>query len=232
MSKDLSRILLFCIVFGLAISLIAADAWMAKDYKQWDGKDVSKILNDSPWAKTIVVAKNWTSGPPGASPKSNSNYSQADMPTATFIVRWISSGTIHRAVARDSVLNRNGALADPDKYASEIPETYDVAVLGEDLAVFGPLDGDAAIEQLRQKVYLENKAASLHVTPLKVVVSMKPDGKTPSAVTFNFPKKNADGSPLFAPNLNGVDFIFPSVKAEIKTHFDFTKMKTQQGLDL
>lgn len=230
MSKDLSRILLFCIVFGLAISLFATDAWMAKDYKQWDAKDISKILNDSPWARTMVVAKTWTNGPVGATYQQN--YSQAGMPTATFIVRWISSGTIHRAVARDSELNRNGALADPEKYASEIPDTYDLAVLGEDMTAFGPLDSDAAIEQFRQKVYLENKAASLHVTPLKVVVNMKPDGKTPSVVIFNFPKKNADGSPLFAPNLNGVDFIFPAGKAETKTHFDFTKMRTLQGLDL
>jgi hypothetical protein len=233
MFKILSRFYPFCIVFGLAVSLLAADPWMAKDYKQWDQKDVAKILGDSPWVKPVLVDKYWRSnsqsGPPTGS---QSNSATGDLPTAAFLVRWISSATIHHAVARNAELSQNAAPADAEKYANESSETYDIVVVGPDMFPFGSLDNADSIEQLRQKVYIENKSASLRVAPLKAEVRMNDDGKTPGAVTFHFAKKNADGSPLFAPNLKGVDFVCPAGKIEIKTHFDFTKMVTQQGLDL
>jgi hypothetical protein len=37
----------------------ADDVWKAKPYQQWDAKDVQKILNESPWVRTVHVAAAW-----------------------------------------------------------------------------------------------------------------------------------------------------------------------------
>lgn len=51
------------IMAGLAVVAIAALAWASdawkKPYQQWDKKDVQKILDDSPWAKTVNVTAKW-----------------------------------------------------------------------------------------------------------------------------------------------------------------------------
>ena len=55
MSKLYARLIGFFIALALAGTVLAADAWRAKDYKQWDSKDVDKILNDSPWVKVVQI---------------------------------------------------------------------------------------------------------------------------------------------------------------------------------
>ncbi len=232
MFKVVKRVLPLFAFLGLVGSLLAADAWMAKDYKQWDAKNISKIMDDSPWAKSVTVSKYWPDAPKPGSPAEVQGLASTQFEQATFLVRWVSSVTMHRAIARNGMLTQNESADDADKYVKEVATTYNLSVIGHDMYPFGPLATDAAIEQLRQKVYIENKVAGLHVMPIKVMVRMNDDHKTVAAVTFQFPKKNADGSPLFAPNLKGVDFFCPAGKDEIKAHFDFTKMVTQQGLDL
>jgi hypothetical protein len=232
MSKVVGRILSMFVFLGLVGSVLAADAWMTKDFKQWDAKDVSKIMNDSPWAKTATVSKYWPDVPKPGSSSEVQGPASNDFAQATFLVRWVSSVTMHRAIARNGMLTQNESADEADKYANQIPATYDVAIIGHDMYPFGPLATDAAIEQLRQKVYIESKGTNLHVTPIKVEPRFDADGKTIAAVTFHFPKKNADGSPVFAPSLKGVDFVCSAGKDEIKVHFDFTKMVAQQGLDL
>ena len=232
MSKVVGRILPMFVFLGLVGSILATDAWMTKDFKQWDAKVVSKVMDDSPWARTATVSKYWPDAPkPGSSPEVQGPAS-TDFAQATYLVRWVSSVTMHRAIARKGMLNQNESADEADKYANQIPATYDVAVIGKDMYPFGPLATDAAIEQLRQQVYIENRMANLHVMPIKAEPRMNDDGKTLAAVTFHFPKKNPDGTPVFAPSLKGVDFVCPAGKDEIRVHFDFTRMVTQQGLDL
>ena len=56
MSKRILGLLSFLLFVALAY---AGDVWKDKPYNQWDEKDVRKILNDSPWAKTVRVDANW-----------------------------------------------------------------------------------------------------------------------------------------------------------------------------
>jgi hypothetical protein len=51
--------LLSCLAF-VALAY-AGDVWKDKPYKQWEEKDVRKILTDSPWAKTATVEARWRS---------------------------------------------------------------------------------------------------------------------------------------------------------------------------
>ncbi|MGO9640425.1 MAG: hypothetical protein ACLP1Y_03845 [Candidatus Acidiferrales bacterium] len=233
MSKSIGRTFSLVAVLAVAGSLVAADVWKDKDYKQWDEKDATKIMNDSPWAKSVVVGRYWTAGSqPGNSSGGQANAPSTDMPMVTFHVRWISSITMHRAIARDFVLARGGTQDKADEYANETPDTYDLVVLGADMYPFGTLDTGDAVQQLDQRTFLENKESKLHVAAVKAEVVRDKDNKTVTAVTFHFPKKNPDGSPLFASGMKGVDFVCTTGKAEIKAHFDFTKMTGQNGLDL
>jgi len=52
----------FLLLFGCA--LVAADFWQ-KPYMEWRDKDVTKMMNDSPWAKSASVSM---SGPGGGAP--------------------------------------------------------------------------------------------------------------------------------------------------------------------
>ncbi len=64
--------MLSCFLF--AALAYAGDVWKEKPYKQWEEKDVRKILTDSPWAKTARVDANWRkAGGDGATrlPQSN-----------------------------------------------------------------------------------------------------------------------------------------------------------------
>lgn len=47
-------------VFAIAALALATDVWK-KPYEQWNQKDVLKILNDSPWGKTVRIEASWQS---------------------------------------------------------------------------------------------------------------------------------------------------------------------------
>lgn len=48
---------LLLISVSSATLLLAAPSWQKKDFSQWTADDAKKILSDSPWAKTVQVAK-------------------------------------------------------------------------------------------------------------------------------------------------------------------------------
>jgi hypothetical protein len=50
--RFLRRLLL---VIACAVPLIAAESWKAKKYTEWTPAEVTKILTDSPWAKTVTA---------------------------------------------------------------------------------------------------------------------------------------------------------------------------------
>jgi hypothetical protein len=234
MSKVSTRLTGFLIALAMAGAALAADAWRAKDYKQWDAKDVDKILNDSPWVKTDELGKFWTTpAAPGAPPSEGGPPppTGAVGSTSTFTVRWNSAVTMHRAVARNAELQKQGSTDDAEKYANTPSDTYDIAVIG-DMTPFGVLDTTDAIDKLRQGTTLENKDAGKSFTAVKVELGRGADGHTLQAITFHFAKTNADGTPIFPANAKGADFVCKSGKLEIKAHFDFTKMVGQNGLDL
>jgi len=234
MSKASRRLIGFFIVLAIAGTALATDVWRAKDYKQWDAKDVDKILNDSPWVKTDEIGKYWTTPAAPGGPASEGGPpppTGAVGSTSVFTVRWTSAVTVHRAVARNAELHNQGNTDDAEKYANTASDTYDVAVIG-DLTPFGALDTTDLIDKLRQGAALDDKDAGKSFTAAKVDLGRGPDGHTLVAVTFHFAKTNSDGTPIFPANTKGADFVCKSGKLEIKAHFDFTKMIGQNGLDL
>src|SRR5579862_4152677 len=63
--EDFTMRKLFLAVTFLSVAALAwagDTPWKDKPYDQWDQKDVTKILSDSPWAKTLRVDATWKSG--------------------------------------------------------------------------------------------------------------------------------------------------------------------------
>lgn len=53
-------VLLACLV--LAVAAWAGDPWKEKTYKEWNEKEVNRILSDSPWARVVTVPAFWRGG--------------------------------------------------------------------------------------------------------------------------------------------------------------------------
>jgi hypothetical protein len=221
------------IALAMAGTLLAADVWRVKDYKQWNATDVIKILNDSPWVKTVLVGKYWqTPAAPGAPASEGGPPAMGSgAATAQFTVRWTSAVTMHHAVARNAEIANPASATDAESYANQVSDTYDIAMIG-DMTPFGVLDTTDAIAQVQNATYLDLKDGSAHIVPVKVELGRGTDGKTLEAITFHFAKKNTAGAPVFAADAKGVDFVCKFGKFDLKTHFDFTKMTGQSGTDL
>lgn len=54
--QKLSLRFLTLFLFTAGIALWAADVWVAKPYTDWTEKDLTKIMDDSPWAKKVSVS--------------------------------------------------------------------------------------------------------------------------------------------------------------------------------
>ncbi|HTU32507.1 MAG TPA: hypothetical protein VMF66_01750 [Candidatus Acidoferrum sp.] len=67
------------VLASLAVLTMAALAWATdvwkKPYEQWDKKDVAKVLNDSPWGKTVRISASWQSSG-GSMPTENPQMQQ------------------------------------------------------------------------------------------------------------------------------------------------------------
>lgn len=59
----------FCLTMGTivagAVCVYAAEAWTTKDPSQWSSEDISKLMNDSPWAKHVAASAQQGTGQRG-----------------------------------------------------------------------------------------------------------------------------------------------------------------------
>jgi len=245
-------------VCAIAVCVFAGDVWKDKDYKQWDEKDVQKILFDSPWAKSASVARAWggagmTGGddeggfslPRGGTPDSigssggrggrggddTLNGAGAPRPSAaTFLVRWVSAHTIREAIARDGELH--GAKPEAaEKFLDAQITQYAILVGGTDLRPFGKAD-DEVLAALKQAAYLEPQKSKQRIAPSKVGVQRDPKTQRLLAVIFEFDRKTPAGEPVIAAGEKEIQFTCVYNKLSLKQKFDLTKMTDKQGLDL
>jgi len=248
-------------VLLLAANLSAGDPWKDKSYKQWDEKDVRKILLNSPWVKEVRVSAPWQgAGDRGIStpaPSGGGGYGegasggmpvvggrtgegrgeaeQAGSPQAIFIVRWVSSRTVRQAMARGAVLRGTPEAQAEQIVAREMPE-YVVAVLGRDMTPFGKVDEKG----LKEKSYVVVRRTKAKFAPSSVEVQRArlPSGQPQAtgeaailAVVFYFSRKTATGEPALAADEKSVEFVCEAGGAQIKTNFELQKMAGPQGPD-
>ena len=247
-ARDRSKVPLWFLAAAtvlLALNAWAADPWQ-KSYKQWDAQDLRKILNDSPWSKSVEIERSETKhgmdalkGAPALAGEDEENERDErdddrggdkgrKKGEIKFLVRWVSSRTLREASVRGQVLQGKIAEADADKSLPPAPDDYELAVVGKDMSAFREADES----KLRDKTYLVTKKTKQKVTATQVEIVRSSDGKRINAVVFHFPKQNASGQALVAADEKELKFVTRTEAIEIKANFELERMVDPQGVDL
>jgi hypothetical protein len=239
-------VLLACLV--LAATAWAGDPWKDKTYKEWDEKDVNKILADSPWSRPVTVPAFWLSGGSSmatAGGRSGGGEAAAGegaagqgatgatgtsgsggVPEAHFTVRWGSARTTREALARLAML-RGMSETEAEKLMSLPATEHQLVVYGSDMAPFAKSDE----KSLMEKTFLKLKKNKQKISPSRVEIKRAPDGKKTSGIVFYFPMKSEAGEPVIAPDEKGVEFECRTNEVTIRQNFEPQKMISKTGPD-
>ncbi len=198
MKKTVGLLLLF------GCGLVAADFWQ-KPYAEWSEKDLTKMINNSPWAKSASVSMGGPGGgggapPPGAAPGGfgggapggpqgggGSEFGPgapgSGPPTFDVVARWQSALPVREAFVR----LKFGAEADKSDEAKKVLEAkdrpYEIVLSGPMGMFLGGKPGEAA--KALSEVSVLSSARTGDIKPIQIQVS-KP-GKTMD-VLFAFPR--------------------------------------------
>lgn len=220
-----------------------SEAWKSKPFQQWDQKDVTQILQTSPWAKPNVQASGaWqpigqsvTDGAGAYGTRSSTvadggaeKTKEATSGVRSFSVYWWSSRTIRAASCRQAVLRGAMTEADAEKLVAQVPDEYVVRVLGNNMSIFSER-GEKAFESA---AWLDLKKSKTKLTPTHVTFERNPQSEKIESVSFYFPKKDQNGTPTIAPDEKEIDFFLKVGDAKVITYFETKKMVDLQGLDL
>jgi hypothetical protein len=226
-----------------AAAALPSDVWKDKDFQNWDQKDVQKILTDSPWSKKIQIASSGAAGngsmthsngtgPTGGGTGAQGNLAdriaadqQEPGQQINLVISWFSSRTIREAMARRKEI-AGASEEDARKMLTEEPTTYDVAVSGSGLTVFGEIQEN----YLKSHSYLMSKTTKEKMAPLEVTVQ-RAQSDQPVAIIFKFAKATASGAPAIGKDEKGVEFFTQAGKMPIRIQFDLSKMMDKQGTD-
>jgi hypothetical protein len=254
----LRKILLSCgVALLLAVVVWAGgDPWKSKPYQQWDAKDVRKVLDGSPWARSIQVEAPWLNGDAGAGGSDGGSTSQpgparggqsprtgpgggggaADAASggpqsaalATFLVRWASSRTIREAVVRNLVLTSKIQPDAAEQQLAQPVDVYEIVVAGPDMKPFQSVDEKI----LQNGAFLIDKKTKQKIAPSSVKLQNSEDGKSVQSVAFFFPKKSDSGISTIGADVKVVDFMCVVTNVKIDASFDTSKMMDNLGRDL
>lgn len=230
----------------LALTVWAGDPWKDKPYKNWDEKDVRKIMTDSPWSKRIQVGGGIhpsLEAPEGGAnvaggggeggeeaedeAKSPSGEKEDENEEATFILRWASSRTIREAWVRGQVLSGRIPQADIEKRLPPANSDYQLILFGPNMSLFEKSDEST----LKAKSYISTKKSKQKISSSLVEIVRSSDGKKINGIVFHFPKQEATGRPLIASDEKELKFVTRGSDTEIKGSFDPQKMIDSQGPD-
>jgi hypothetical protein len=194
--------LLLLLGFGLA----AANFWQ-KPYMDWSDKDVTKMMTDSPWAKSVSVSMSGPGGAgappvpsggggfgggPGGEPRGPQGGGGSEFgpgaqgtsaPTFDVVARWQSALPVRQAFVR----LKFGAEADKSAEAAKVLEPrerpYEIVLSGPMAMFLGGKPGDAA-KALSEVSFL----SSVRTGPIKATqIEVGKPGKTMDVV-FAFPR--------------------------------------------
>ena len=147
---------------------------------------------------------------------------------ASFLVRWVSSRTVEKAVYRKAELAGTIKPEEAEKELAKNFDVYELVVFGPDMKPFQSADEDT----LKTSTGLILKKTKQKISPYKIEITRSPDGKKVTAVAFAFLRKAANGEPTIADDEKGVEFNCFVGGAKIRATFDISRMQDTQGRDL
>jgi hypothetical protein len=240
-------------VLALAMAVWAGgDPWK-KPLGEWTDKDITSILQISPWSKAGVqpqgawrpdgmtqasgsvgvagsgsdTSKAAASAAPGTGGGAEKNAAAAAA-TATYSIFWWSSRTIRAASMRRQVLKGLMTEADAEKAVAVSPDEYMILVQSTSMYIFQQR-GEKAFESAG---YLQTKKTKQKISPTHVAFLKGPDGQSVTGAVFYFPKKGANGEPTISPDEKEIDFYLHIGDSKLLTYFEPKKMVDSQGEDL
>ncbi len=250
-------------VAGIAVLTVATLGWATdvwkKPYQQWDKKDVTKILEDSPWAKVTRINANWENsgnvppiqnpqtqqpqmgGQEGSRPGAVGGGAPPGPPNGGMQPGMEGGGSPTAVYVIRWVSSRTirEALVRDAELNGQMNESQAKAELSRSpdvyqIVVAGPdmLPFDQSTEEaVKNSTYLQVKKSKQRIQPIKVEFQKTPDGQKVRDVIIAFPKTE-NGQPTIGPDAKGADFSISLARARIHTSFDFSKMSDTKGRDL
>ncbi len=240
-----------------ALAFAGNDPWTSKPFQQWDDKDITKVLQMSPWSHTVPVEMTWKalstedlemtrsmdaearvhSGPSASGAGSGGSFPSTEHdqsaytrgPEVSFSIYWSSSKTIREALARRNEMHGGADAQAAQAYANAPQEEYQVLVQGTDMSPFDRVNEKGYASM----AWLQLKGSKQKIMPTHVQYTH--DAKIQAAVNgaiFFFAKKNPDGSPTIPPTVKSMDFFCKVGASTIHAAFEPQKMKNMSGLDL
>ena len=208
----LNKLVLFAALVPAA--LWAADVWEAKPFQNWTQKDVQKIFNNSPWARqaravigSAAPAAEGRSGPPpigdassnesglpkgpepggagriGSAPSDIDQGPQSSQQIPV-IVRWQSALPLRQAQMLGKYGDNVAISAEAQKFLTDEPSIYVVAVSGLAGSIVSAGGGDQARQTITDKTTLTVRGKQ----PLRpIAVDFLPVGSTVD-VLIGFPR--------------------------------------------
>jgi hypothetical protein len=238
-----------------AIVWAGGDPWKSKPYQQWDAKDVRKVLDSSPWARSIQTEAPWLNGdaaaggtdggttsqpgparggqsprtgPGGAAGGADAGGGPPQTALATFLVRWASARTMREAVLRNAVLAGQIKEDAAEQQVAQPVDSYEIVVAGPDMKPFQSVDEKI----LQNAAFLMDRKTKQKIAPTSVKIQNSEDGKKIVSVAFIFPKKSDTGISTIGADVKTVDFLSVVTNVKIDASFDTTKMTDTLGRDL
>jgi hypothetical protein len=248
-------------VFTIAAVAWATDVWK-KPYEQWDKKDVLKVLDDSPWAKTVRITATWessgnayqpmpggqtqpqpqTSGQQGggAHPGMGGGGAQPAAPPSGGMEPGMQGTPTAVFVVRwVSSLTVREALVRSAVLNGELNESQAKTDLSQPPDVYQIMVAGPQMLPFEQSTEDGVKNASyLEVKKSKqriqpVKVEFQRSPEGQKVTAVIISfPKTANGQPTIGPDAKGADFSVSLARASIHTSFDFSKMDDAQGRDL
>jgi hypothetical protein len=215
----------------LATLVLAQEPWRSKAFTEWSEADVRKVLDDSPWARVIVVDVTWDSPVLKTPPPRPSSDIRIDSlrkgPQVPYLVRWSSARTVRMALARHAMLKRGSPQQEAERFVAREPENHELFITGPDLTPFKR--GDEST--LRANAFLRIKSSGKTIAPSGAGIMQKREDDSLEAVVFRFARKSPSGEAMLTAALGKVEFVCQSGGAKIRAEFDLKKMTNKEGPD-
>lgn len=215
----------------LAFSLNTQAQWDKKPYAEWSEREATKVLNDSPWAKTQVFTSAGVTFNTGISGSSGIGATRSgkppDRPTdslhVNFRVRFLSAKPIRQAASRLIELKKKGSGGEE---LAEVLKNFASGEFLEYIIVAIDCDSDEPGSNAQEAKSLLHRSGTANLKN-NTYLEIK-GGKKVFLQEFQTPKPDGLGARFIFPRLiDGKPFITPESE---EIHF-FTELSGSYRLD-
>jgi len=183
------------ILLAFAFCMMAAEFWQ-KPFMQWSDKDLTKMITDSPWAKSTSISMSFGGGgapPPGPAPgggggarggpQGGGDAAGFSGPSFNVVARWQTALPMREALVRLKFGAEADKSADAQKILADQERPYEIVLSGP-LGPFLPGTPEQSAKALTAVTSLSSHRTG-EIKPMQIDVSQP--GKTMD-VLFVFPR--------------------------------------------